>query len=201
MEMSMSDLAIGSFAPMLRALAEILEKGAGHAAAKGFDPAVLVGARLAPDMYPLAEQVRQACGHAQSATERLTGHAAPSDDGEDATFAALEKRIAVTIAYLERVPASAFAAAAAATIEIPMPDGGAIVMDGRQFLRDWALPHFYFHLVTAYAILRHNGVDIGKRDYLSRVAVYIRPPSGAKPARPRSAQKKAPRRTPRRRAS
>jgi uncharacterized protein len=190
MDMWMHDLAIETFAPMLRTVSEILEKGAAHAAAKGFDPAVLVGARLAPDMFALAEQVRQACSHAQDATQRLTGRNAPSDDGDDASIDALRSRIARTVVYLERVPASAFDGAADKTVEIPMPNGGAIVMNGRQFLRDWALPHFYFHVVTAYAILRHNGVDIGKRDYLSRVGVYIHAPDGKKAARARASRKK-----------
>jgi len=176
MEISMHDLAIESFAPMLRALSEILQKGAAHSAAKGFPSEVLVDARLAPDMFSLAEQVEQACSHARDATARLTGRAPPSDDAGDDSIDSLRGRIAKTIAYLERVPAGAFAGAAEQQIEIPMPNGGAIVMDGLQYLRDWALPHFYFHLVTAYAILRHNGVEIGKRDYLSRVAAYIRAP-------------------------
>jgi hypothetical protein len=181
MTISMHDLAIESFAPMLRALSEILDKGAAHAAAKNFDGSVLVGARLAPDMFSLAEQVQQACAHAKDSTARLIEQKPPDIESDDATIDALQARIEKTIAYLERVPAAAFAGAESKSIEIPLPNGAAIVMSGAQYLRDWALPQFYFHLVTAYDILRHNGVDIGKRDYLSRVAAYIREPAARAP--------------------
>ena len=175
MALTLYELASETFTPMLRSLSDILDKGAAHARAKKLAPTALPAERLAPDMYTLAKQVQLACSNARECIEQLTGHPPKWFDENETTIDELKVHIAATIDYLATVPKSAFDGAETKEIAIPLPDGDlAIVMNGTQFLRDWGIPHFYFHVVTAYDILRHNGVDIGKRDYLARVASYIR---------------------------
>lgn len=170
---SMHTMAVDSFAPMLESLATWIRKGEGHAQANGLD---LLNARLAPDMFTLTQQVQQACFYAHDAISRLTGQGAGPKETAETTYAGLLAQVARTIAALRAVSASAFTGAEARDCSIDVPDGGMVIaMDGLQYLRAWALPHFYFHVVTAYDILRHHGVEIGKRDYLSQVAAFIRP--------------------------
>ena len=174
-EISIYAIAIETFVPMLRSLSNVLDKGADHARANKSDPGALVNARLAPDMYTLAQQVQLASDQARDATARLSGQEAPQLENNEKTLEELKARIAKTIDYVNSVPASAFEAAESRKITIPIPENNMeFEMNGLQLLRDWALPHFYFHVVTAYDILRHNGVEIGKRDYLSGVGRYIR---------------------------
>ena len=172
--LSIHTLAIETFAPMLRALSALLDKGAQYAAATGFDPAILVNARLAPDMYPLSRQIGLACHQANEAIARLARREPAQYVDEPASLDELRAHIAKTVDVLERVPADAFNGAAELDVKIETGRGFSFEMNGFQFLRDWAIPHFYFHVVTAYDILRHNGVPIGKPDYLSRAGVYIR---------------------------
>jgi uncharacterized protein len=167
-------MAIETFVPMLHTLSTILDKGAQYASAKTFDSAVLMNARLAPDMFPLVRQVQIACDHAKDSTAHLMGQEPPRFENNEQTLDEIKARIARTIDYLQSARPAAFEGAEDRDIMIPLPNNLALEMKGLQFLRDWALPHFYFHLVTAYDILRHNGVDIGKRDYLSHVAGAIR---------------------------
>ncbi|MGO9451540.1 MAG: DUF1993 family protein [Candidatus Binataceae bacterium] len=174
MKISIHAIAIDTFVPMLGALSSILDKGAQHASAKKFDSAVLVNARLAPDMFPLVKQVQLACDHAKNVTARLIGQEPPPFEDNEQTLDELKARIARTIGYLQSVPVAAFEGAEDRDIKLPLLNNLVLEMKGFQFLRDWALPHFYFHIVTAYDILRHNGVDIGKRDYLSHVGSAIR---------------------------
>lgn len=174
MKISVYTMAIETFVPMLRSLSTILDKGAQQASARKFDSAVLVNARLAPDMFPLAKQVQIACDHAKNSTAHLMGQEPPRFEDNEQTLDQLKARIAKTIDYLQSARATAFEGAEDRDIKIPLPNNATLEMKGVQFLRDWALPHFYFHVVTAYNILRHNGVDIGKRDYLSHVGGAIR---------------------------
>jgi hypothetical protein len=167
-------MAIETFVPVLRTLAELLDKGAAHATARKFEPAVLVSARLAPDMFPLGKHVQIACDSAMDAAARLTGREPTRSESPEETVDALKARIAATVDALEKVTAKALEGADARAIEIPMAGGMAFEMTGLEFLRDWALPQFYFHVVTVYDILRHNGVDLGMRDYASHVGKYIR---------------------------
>jgi hypothetical protein len=126
-------------------------------------------------MYPLTQQVHLACDQARDTMARLSGQDAPQSENSEKTLEELKARIAETINYVERVRAAAFEGAEDRKITIPIPENNIeFEMNGLQFLRDWALPHFYFHVVTAYDILRNNGVDIGKRDYMSGVSKYIR---------------------------
>jgi len=168
-------MAIETFIPMLRSLSNLLDQGAEHARAIKSDPSALVNARLAPDMYTLAQQVQLACHQAIDATARLSGKDAAQLENIEKTLEALKARIDKTIHYVHSMRPDAFEGAEDRKITIPIPENNIeFEMNGVQFLRDWALPHFYFHVVTAYDILRHNGVAIGKRDYLSHVGSYIR---------------------------
>ena len=175
MNFSMYAMAVETFVPMLRTLSGLLDQGGQYARAKGFDPAVLIDARLAPDMYPLVKQVQIACDQAHSAAAQLLGEEAPAFEYRERTLDELKVRIARTIEKLQAADAAAYRGAEDRAIQIPLPNGeAAFEMTGFQYVRDWALPHFYFHVVTAYDILRHNGVEIGKRDYLSHAGRYIR---------------------------
>jgi len=174
MTVSLHDMSIESFAPMLRALSGVLDKGAEHARAKKINQEDLVTARLAPDMFPLSMQVQLACDHAVRAVASLTGRDAPPFEIEEKTLDDLKQRIAKAIAFLEGAKEKAFEGAETRKVEIPGPPGMKFVFTGHQLLRDWSLPHFYFHLVTAYDILRHRGVEIGKRDYMSGVGKYMK---------------------------
>lgn len=170
MKISVHAMVVGSFVPMLESLSKILDKAKAHAAAGD-----LLSQRLAPDMYTLAQQVRLACGHARDGTARLLGHepAGPLDD--DNTIDGLQSRIAATNDWLKKASPESFAGAEERDCSVPLPGGRRIEMDGLKFLMAWVLPHFYFHLVTAYDILRHKGVPLGKQDYLSQVGAFIRP--------------------------
>ena len=170
-----STMAIDTFVPMLRSLAKIFDKAAQHARAESFDGAVLANARLAPDMFPLIRQVQIACDTAKNGTARLMGKEAPKFEDNEQTLDDLKARIVKTIEYLEKADRAALQGVEDRVITIPLPRDRVLEMKGLEYLRDWALPHFYFHVVTAYDILRHNGVDIGKFDYLSHAGSAIRP--------------------------
>ncbi|WP_437834628.1 DUF1993 domain-containing protein [Sorangium sp. So ce1153] len=174
MSAPMHAMAVDSFVMMLRNLLGILDKGEAHARAKGFDPAVLVSARLAPDMFPLSKQVQFVCQQAAECAARLTGKEAPRLDAGEETFEALRERIKRTIALVEEAPAAAFEGAEDREISVPLRDELVLELKGLAYLKDWAIPQFYFHLVTAYAILRHNGVDVGKPDYVAGLGSAIR---------------------------
>jgi hypothetical protein len=173
MNISMHTMAVESFVPMLESLSAILDKGEPLAKAKKL---ALVGARLAPDMFTLAQQVQLACDNACNGAARLSGQKPVEFENDETTIAALKTRIAKAVSYLKALPAASFDGAEERDCTIPIPNDLKLViaMNGLQFLRAWALPHFYFHVVTAYDILRHNGVVIGKRDYLSQVGAFMR---------------------------
>ena len=183
MKISMQNMAIDSFAPVLQSLSRILDKAAAHGTAAKID---LANARLAPDMYTLAQQVRIACAQARDCVARLTGKEPPRTpspvEHDEQTIGDLKARIANTIIKLASAEAADFEGSEDRDCNIEIPNGGGvIVMNGLQYLRSWALPHFYFHVVTAYDILRHHGVELGKKDYMGHVGAFIRrsenPPS------------------------
>jgi len=165
MKISMHTMVVDQCAHMLRNLSALLDKGVAHAEAKKFDPAVLVNARLAPDMFPLSRQVQIATDMVKAGVARLTGQEAPRYEDTEQTMDELKARIAKTIDYIESVPASAFEGSEERDIRIPLRDR-TLEMKGLQYVRQWVLPNFYFHVTTVYALLRHNGVDVGKRDFL-----------------------------------
>ncbi len=146
-------------------LSKILAKGAAHAEAKGFKPEALLQARLAPDMHPLPNQIQIASDAAKGAAARLAGVDIPSFPDTETTFPELQARIEKTIAFLKGLDPAAFTGAEDREIVLKV-GANEWKMPGRQFLTAFALPNFYFHLTTAYALLRHNGVEIGKRDFL-----------------------------------
>ncbi len=180
MNLSAHNLAIDTFVPMLSSLQNVLGKGAEFADGKKFDVAVLVHARLAADMYTLQQQVQLACHHAKDAVERLTGGESVPFASLDETFAQLRSRVAATIDDLSSKTAALFEAGYDRDIVIALGGEMVFAMKGYQFIRDWAFPHFYFHVVTAYDILRHNGVDVGKRDYAGVAGRYLRPAPAAR---------------------
>lgn len=163
--------SVETFIPILNNLSDLLDKAA---AQKGAGAEALVEARLAPDMFPLARQVQIAADMAKSGTARLSGAEPPKFEDEEKTLAELKARIEKTIGFIQSVPASAFEGAETREVSFPMREGMSLHADGLRFLKDWCLPNFYFHIVTAYDILRNNGVEIGKPDYLARSRDLIR---------------------------
>jgi len=161
-------LSVPVFVRMLRNLEGVLDKGAEHAAARKIDPTVLVGARLFPDMFPLAAQVRIASDFAKGAVARLSGNEPPKFEDGEATFDDLKARIAKTIAYVESFRPDQFEGAEARTVTMKMR-GEDKTFDGVTYLANIVLPNFYFNVTTAYDILRHNGVELGKRDFIGPV--------------------------------
>jgi len=165
MKISMYTMSVETFLLMLTSMAAILYKGLAHATAKKFEPSVLVNARLAPDMFPLSRQIQIACDTAKNGSARLAAQEAPRFEDKESTMEELRARVQRTIEYLKTIPASAFDGAEDRDIKIPVRDR-TLEMKGLPYLRTWALPNFYFHVVMTYAILRHNGVEIGKPDFL-----------------------------------
>jgi uncharacterized protein len=141
-----------------------LDKTVAYAATKKFDPNTLLQARLAPDMFPLVRQIQSACDSAKYAASRTAGKEPPSHPDTETTIDELKKRVASVVAYLETFKASDFDGADDRRVSLPRWEGKSL--SGAEYLVHHALPNFFFHLTTSYAILRHNGVDVGKRDYL-----------------------------------
>jgi uncharacterized protein len=165
MKISVQSQSIDIFTRALGNLSAILEKGAVYAAAKKFDSNVLVGSRLAPDMLPLSRQVQIACDISKNSSARLAGIDPPRFEDNEKTIEELRARIAKTIDYLKSIPAGAFEGAEDRDIKVPAGER-TLEFKGLAYLQSWALPNVFFHVTTAYNILRHNGVEIGKRDYL-----------------------------------
>ena len=159
--------SVPQFIKMLRNVGRWLDKGVAFAQQKSFDPVVLLGSRLAPDQYPLVRQIQSACDRAKFTAARLTGKQPPRNPDTEQTVDEIRARIQGTIAYLETFRPEDFAGAESRMVELPHYDGKR--MAGSAYLRELQLPDFYFHLTTAYAILRHNGVDLGKDDYLGEL--------------------------------
>ena len=149
---------------MLKNLSAILEKGAQHASTKKFEMEVLLQTRLAPDQFPLGRQIQIACDTAKLGVSRLTGKEAPTHDDKEATYVEFKSRIESTIAYLEKFSAEDFKGALDRKISQPRWEGRHLT--GEEFLLQHMIPNFYFHITTAYSILRNNGVDVGKKDFL-----------------------------------
>jgi len=168
MPLSMHRASAPVFVRALKVLAALLEKGEAHAKAQGLDPDTLVAARLAEDMLPLSGQVQRASDASKGAVARLTGVEAPAMADEETTLAQLRKRVADTLAYIESVDPEAFDGSEDRTVELKLP-GGTLTFTGEDYLLGFALPNFFFHVVTAYDVLRHKGVPIGKLDYIGPV--------------------------------
>ena len=167
MAMSMYTASVPVFQHMLRNLSHILDKGEASAQARKFDPSVLTTARLAPDMLPFTRQVLIACDGAKNGVARIAGVEPPKFEDNEASFAELKARIQKTLDFLETVPAARLEGTEDKDITFPAGRDTTKTMKAQAYLTTWVLPNFFFHVTTAYAILRHNGVDLGKTDYLT----------------------------------
>lgn len=165
MSLTMYQASIPAFVRMLTNLHGILEKAAAHAEAKKIDPNIFVNARLAPDMYPLSRQIQIATDMVKGCAARLAGIEVPSYADDETSLPELQARINKTIAFLNSVSAQQIDGTEEKMIHLPMRTRE-LNFAGQAYLLNFVLPNFYFHLTTAYAILRHNGVEIGKMDYI-----------------------------------
>lgn len=168
MPLTMYQAAVPPMVRTLSNLGAILDKAAAYATEKKIDPSVLLGSRLYPDMLPLLRQVQIATDHAKGCAARLAGQEPPKYDDTEASFAELTERIARTVAFLETFRPDQFDGAEERTITLPMRDR-TLTFQGMPYLLQFALPNFYFHVTTAYGILRHSGLEIGKRDFIGKV--------------------------------
>ena len=164
MTISMYQASVPVFSSMLKGMAHVLSKGEAHAAASGLDPASLIATRLAPDMHPLPRQVQIATDHAKGASARLAGATPPSFDDNEASFADLQARIEKTRDYLKSLSAADIDGSEDRPIVLKLGPRE-LNFTGQQYLLHFAMPNFYFHVTTGYAILRHAGVAIGKQDF------------------------------------
>ena len=165
MSLSMHESSVAVFRRMLAALSALLVKAEAHAASRKIDPEALLGARLFPDMFSFTRQVQLTCDFAKLCCARLSGIEAPKHEDKEAAFPELKARIAATLAFIESVPANAIDGTENKDITLKIA-GKDTQMKGRDYLLFFALPNFYFHATTAYDLLRHNGVEVGKRDFL-----------------------------------
>lgn len=166
MTLSMHAASVPVFKQMLASLSDVLSKAEAHAADRKIDPDALLQARLFPDMFPLVRQVQIACDFAKSVPARLAGAEVPAYDDTEQTFAELQARIAKTRDFIEGLDAAAFDGSGQRQIVLRpgTPKERAIV--GQAYLLNYGLPQFFFHVTTTYALLRHNGVEVGKKDFM-----------------------------------
>jgi hypothetical protein len=161
------DASVPVFIHFLNGLAALLRKAEGHAQAKKLDPNAFLLARLFPDMFTFTKQVQLACDFAKGTSARLAGVAAPSHPDDEKSFDELHDRIRKTVDFLRGLNKDQFAEAADRAVTFKA-QGKDLTVKGAQYLSNVGLPNFYFHLTTAYGLLRHNGVEIGKADFLAR---------------------------------
>jgi len=166
MPLSLYQISVPVYARFLTALAGVLDKAAAHAEAHKIKPEALLAARLYPDMWSFAEQVRATCNHATRGPARLTGVAIPEFDGKDASFAELKARVDWTLAFLKGLKPEQFEGGAERTLTIPL-GADKRTMSGLDYLLNISMPNFFFHETTAYDLLRHNGVPLGKTDLVA----------------------------------
>ncbi len=182
--MRLTDLLVPTYRQMLRTLSGLLDKASARLPAA--DAEALLSARLAPDMFPLAAQLRFAAYQAQEPIFRLRGEAVPErlagiaaearDSGErPGSISEVRALIDEALSALEGLDPAALESAADRPIALDLPNGMVFDLTGEQYARDWALPQFYFHVISAYAILRNQGVEIGKADYVPHMFAYLRP--------------------------
>ena len=159
------DLTVPAFTRGLKALSGLLDKAVAHAQATGVDPETYLSLRIIDDMNPLVKQVQTACDSPKLCIARLSGVAAPVNDDTETTIADLQARIASTLTYIASVPRDAIDGQEAKDVTLTFP-GGEMKFAGQPYVTSFAMPNFYFHLTTAYALLRGAGVPLGKRDYM-----------------------------------
>jgi hypothetical protein len=166
MSVSMYQASVPVFRQMLLALSDVLGKAEAHIEARKVDPAVLLQSRLALDMFPLVRQVQIACDFANSVTARLTATEVPVYNDSEQTVAELKARIASAVAVLDGMTEAQFAGSESLEIVLRPGTPKEKKLTGRAYLLAYGLPQFFFHVTTAYNVLRHNGVEIGKKDYM-----------------------------------
>ena len=166
MTLSMYQASIPVFKQLLGGLSAVLAKAEAHASAKKIDPNALLQARLYPDMFPLLRQVQVACDFAKSVSARLAGVEVPSFEDQEASFADLQSRIAKTLAFIDSLTTAQMAGSETRQIVTQAGTPKEKIFTGDSYLLNYGLPHFFFHTNTAYAVLRHNGVEVGKKDYI-----------------------------------
>jgi len=176
MSLTMHSASVPIFVRMLGNLLTWLDKAEAHATAKKFEPSVLLAARLAPDMLPLPQQIQIACDAAKFCIARLAGVEGPAFADDEKTINELRQRVTKTIDYVQSVPADTINGSDARQISVPRR-AGALTMSGETYLKHFVLPNFFFHVTTTYALLRHNGVELGKADFLGTTL-----PAGATPS-------------------
>jgi hypothetical protein len=164
--MSFYDVSVPAFLQTLGGLQGILTKAEAHCEAKKIAPEVLLGSRLYPDMLPLSKQIQLASDFAMKGCARLTHSDVPSNPDTEKTFEELKQRLAKAIDYVKTFKPAQFEGADARDVSFPAGPDKTMTVKGQQFLTGFAFPNFYFHAATAHGILRHNGVEIGKRDFL-----------------------------------
>src|SRR4030081_3088797 len=165
MKISMYQASVPRFANTLRNLSAILDNAQAHAAAKKIEPVVFTQSRLAPDMFPLSRQVQIACDSAKGAAARLAGLEIPKHEDTEQTFAELKARIEKTLDFVESLKPAQIDGSEDREVVLKLR-GQDVKFNGLQYLLGFVYPNFYFHVTTAYNILRHSGVEIGKRDYI-----------------------------------
>ncbi|HEY3793262.1 MAG TPA: DUF1993 domain-containing protein [Bradyrhizobium sp.] len=164
--MSFYDASVPAFLQILGSLSGLLTKAEAHCRAKNIQPEILLGARLYPDMLPLSKQIQLACDFAAKGCARLTHSEVPSTPDTEKSFEELRQRLASTTQYVKAFKPGQFDSADRSDVTFPAGPDRSITLKGQQFLNNFAFPNFYFHAATAHGILRHNGVEIGKRDFL-----------------------------------
>jgi hypothetical protein len=169
MSLTMHSASVPVFVRMLGNIDTWLDKAVAHAEAKKFDPSVYLAARLAPDMLPFTRQIQIASDNAKGCVARLAGVEIPKYEDNEATIDELRQRIRKTIDFMKSVPAEKFEGSDTREVEVPRRGADPFRFKGEAYLKHFALPNFYFHVTTAYALLRHYGVDLGKADYLGPV--------------------------------
>ena len=169
MAFSIYEASIPVYLRQLNALSAILAKAAAYSAERKIDPAALINARLYPDMIPLAGQVQSACNHARRGAARLSGAEPERVEDKESTFAELQALIARTVESLKRMDPKKMEGMETGTVTFPSGDRKT-TMSAPDYLHHFSMPNFYFHVTTAYAILRHNGLEIGKADFMGQKA-------------------------------
>jgi len=165
-QMSFYDASVPAFLQILGSLSGILTKAEAHCTAKNIQPEVLLGARLYPDMLPLSKQIQLACDFAGKGCARLTHSEVPSTPDTEKTFEELRQRLKKTSEYIQKFKPAQFEGGDSREVTFPIGPDKTLTLKGQEFLNRFAFPNFYFHAATAHGILRHNGVEIGKRDFL-----------------------------------
>jgi hypothetical protein len=164
--MSFYDASVPAFLQILGSLSGILTKAEAHCKAKNIQPDVLLGARLYPDMLPFTKQIQLVCDFAAKSCARLAHSEVPSTPDTEKTFDELKQRLAKTIDYVKAFKPAQLDGADGRDVTFPVGPSNTMTLKGQQYLNNFAFPNFYFHAATAHGILRHNGVEIGKRDFL-----------------------------------